>query len=180
MSECVELKEVPKIDDMVIIKGSEDVALLNQIEVFRIQVWAEIVGAETAIHRFSLEPSDFTSWHFVHLYEGKIIACARLTLAASILEAPDACSFGPYHCDMQFPLATLNRLVVDGNFRSKGLAAAINVERIRFAKELGVRELWVEVANKGIMSMEILGFSEVGPSADKTIQGDWKIMRLVL
>ena len=161
----------------VIFKGRDDPEALMEVESFRLGVWEEILDHKAASERFSLDQFDYDSWHFLHMNKGCIIGCGRLIIADSELHVPDLCSFKPYLNRMRYPLGVMNRLVVHQDYRGNGVAHNINRQRVSFACERSVADIWIEVQAQRCQTMERFGFEQMGPSLDKTIPGDWRIMR---
>jgi predicted GNAT family N-acyltransferase len=177
MNEASVIQEAPVIQRVAIFKGESDPALLKRIEAFRLKVWSECIGVRLAVKRFGLDSFDYKAWHIAYLEEGSVIASGRLIMANCQSGVPDLCSFSPFLGLMEYPIGILNRLVVDRMYRGRGMATSINRDRIRLAREHGVTDLWVEIQLHRVPSMGQLGFYVVGPSQDKSIAGDWCIMR---
>jgi predicted GNAT family N-acyltransferase len=171
------MNEAPAVEQVLVFKGNEDPVLLKRIETLRLGVWNHLISSRLAVRRFGLDPFDYKAWHIAYLEKGSVIASGRLFIATRPYDMPDHCSFSPYHGLMRYPTGILNRLVVDRMYRGRNLATNINKDRIRLAREHGVTDLWVEVQSHRAPSLEQLGFSDVGPSLDKSIVGDWRIMR---
>lgn len=160
----------------VVFKGEDDAALLKRIEAFRLDVWGDLIGARLAAKRFGLDSFDYKAWHIAYIEEDSLIASGRLIIATCQSGVPDLCSFRPYLGLMEYPICILNRLLVDRMYRGRGMATSINRDRIKLSREHGVNSLWVEVQSNRVPSMKRLGFFDVGPSLDKSIVGDWRIM----
>ena len=171
----IQLNNAP-VMQQVVFKGEDDPALLKRIEAFRLHVWGELVGARRAAKRFGLDSFDYKAWHIAYIEEGGLVASGRLIIATCQSGVPDLCSFRPYLGLMEFPVGILNRLLVDPMYRRQGLATSINKDRIKLARDHGVAGLWVEIQSNRVLSMKRLGFFDIGPSLDKTIIGDWRIM----
>jgi predicted GNAT family N-acyltransferase len=178
MSEVLRTQnEASVIGQPVVFRGEDDPALLERIEALRLDVWGELIGAELAVKRFGLDPFDNKAWHIAYLEEGDVVASSRLIIASCQSDVPDLCSFGPYLDLMEYPIGVLNRLLVDRMYRGRGMAPSLIRARIRLAHEHGVTDLWAESQSHTVPSMEQHGFREVGPSLDKSVVGDWRIMR---
>lgn len=160
----------------LVFKGAEDVEMLERIEIFRLDVWSRIIDREVANKRFKLDRFDYDGWHVVYLGNGTIIGCGRLIVAQAEPDVPDLCSFKPYLGNMQFPVGIMNRLVVGEIHSSRGIGNSINVARIDLARKHDASAVWVEIQVERLAAMERLGFVDKGPSLDKTIDGDWRIM----
>jgi predicted GNAT family N-acyltransferase len=160
----------------VFFKGSDNPEALMQVESFRLDVWKEILDHEAASARFGLDQFDYESWHFLYLKAGNIIGCGRLIIAENEQEVPDLCSFKPYLDRMRYPMGVMNRLVVHRDYRGNGVAQNINQQRVSFSCERSVADIWIEVQAQRCQTMERFGFELMGPSLDKTIPGDWRIM----
>jgi len=136
-----------------------------------------LISAKLAVKRFGLDSFDYKAWHIAYLEESGVIASGRLIIATCQSGVPDICSFRPYIDLMEYPIGILNRLLVDQMYREKSMATSINRDRIALARDHGVADLWVEIQSHRVPSLEKLGFCDVGPSLDKSIVGDWRIMR---
>lgn len=161
----------------LLFKGSDNPGMLGQIEALRLYVWRRLIDTEVAYRRFAVDEFDNKAWHIAYLSEGRIIASGRVIIVAGKEDIPDLCSFAPYLEHMKLPIAVLNRLVVHPKHCRKGLGRQLYRDRIELASRKGVDDVWVEVQENRVGSMRRLGFKEVGPSQDKTIKGDWRIMR---
>ena len=171
------MTEPLRIQQPLVFRGRDDVTLLERIEVLRLGVWSEFISTTMAIRRFGLDPFDREAWHIVYLEGDNVIASGRLIIATCQSAVPDHCSFSNYHGLMSYPSGILNRLVVDRRYRRRGMANRINRDRIRLAEDNGVRDLWIEIQSDRLSAMEQLGFSDVGPSLDESVGGQWRIMR---
>lgn len=171
------MSETQVMDKVIVFRGNKNASLLKQIEELRIKVWGELIGARASSVRFGLDIFDYSAWHIVHMYRGRIAASGRLIIVADCSDIPDLCSFAPYLDSMIPPIGFLNRLVVDQLSRRKGISVSIINERIRLARKLEVTDLWVETQACRVASMERMGFRVVGKSLDKSVDGDWQIMR---
>jgi len=169
-------KNKASVMQQVVFKGEDEPALLKRIEAFRLDVWGELIGTRLAVKRFGLDSFDYKAWHIAYIEEDSLIASGRIIIATCQSGVPDLCSFTPYIGLMEYPIGILNRLLVDRMYRSRGIATSINRGRIKLARGYGVAGLWVEVQSYRVPSMERLGFYDVGPSLDKAITGDWRIM----
>jgi len=173
----IQANETAIMQQVVVFKGEDAPALLERIEAFRLDMWGELIGARLAVKRFGLDSFDDKAWHIAYLEEDCLVASGRLIIATCQSGVPDLCSFRPYLGLMEYPIGILNRLLVDREYRGRGMGTSINRERIKLARDHGVTGLWVEVQAHRAPSMEQLGFFEVGPSLDESIVGDWRIMR---
>jgi len=163
--------------DSLVFKGSDNIGVLLEIEAFRLTVWNRLIDSKVASDRFGIDQFDYDGWHVVIRDEGDIIASGRLVIVAQEAGVPDLCSFAPYLQRMNFPIAILNRLVVQWEHAGNGIGRRLNMERIELAARQGASEVWVEVQASRVPAMQRLGFEELGPSHDKAIVGDWRIMR---
>ena len=93
---------------------------------------------------------------------------------------PDLCSFAPYVNSMNFPIGIMNRLVVHRDHAGNGIGKQLNLDRVALAQKQGASEIWVEIQDGRVQSMERIGFKDMGPSQDTTINGIWRIMRKLI
>ncbi|MDX2425928.1 MAG: GNAT family N-acetyltransferase [Cycloclasticus sp.] len=157
-------------------KGSDNMQLLNEIGGFRIRVWAEKLTLAKATERFGLIEDDLKTIHCVKFDGNKIIAAAGLTIANNSREITDLCSYASYVQQMCYPMAIINRRVVDKKYRKQNIGRQLVLARIQKAKQLKIKEVWAEilVENKHFLIQQ--GFKDMGKSADKSIDGDWRIL----
>ena len=167
---------VMAMDDKVVFKGSENTHLLKRIEVLRFDVWGRLIDPETAVARFALDQFDHEGWHVAYLDDDLIIASGRLMFSTDKNSVPDLCSLEPFVKQMTFPIGVLNRLVVHWEYSKNGLGTENMRDRVKLATTLGARQVWVEEQSKGISLLSQQGFQEMGPSQDKSVKGDWRIM----
>jgi len=162
--------------DRVVFKGRENTQLLKKIEALRFDVWCRIIDPESAVTRFSLDQFDYDGWHITYLDNDLVIASGRLMISTDRTSIPDLCSIEPFVKQMTFPVCVLNRLVVHWLYTKKGLGTENIRDRIELATTLGAKQVWIEEQSKGISLLSQMGFQEMGPSLDRSVKGDWRIM----
>lgn len=160
----------------MVFRGDQQPELLQQVVDFRVRVWSTIETAPLAQRRFGIDSSDGRAWHIIYRQGASVIACGRLARVNRADDIPDRCSFGAYIESVELPAGILNRLVVDPAYQGQGLGTRINEDRIALARREGVVTLLVEVQEHRIKTMARHGFTELGPSGDTMVKGDWRIM----
>ncbi|PHS70435.1 MAG: hypothetical protein COB22_08075 [Cycloclasticus sp.] len=156
--------------------GSKNVKLLKEIEDFRVRIWSEKVGLDTAKNRFSLDAADLRTYYCVKYDKNKMIGVGGLTIGNNANELKDFCSYSPYLGDMHYPLAILSRRVVDKHYRNKNIGKELVLARIQKAQQLKMKQVWGEILEEYNVLLVENGFQDQGQSADKSIPGDWRIM----
>lgn len=164
------------MNDRVVFKGSENTQLLKKIEKLRFGVWGRLIDPETAVARFALDQFDHEGWHVTYLDNDLVITSGRLMISTDKTSIPDLCSIEPFVNHMTFPIGVMNRLVVHWEYTKKGLGTENIRDRIELAATLGASQVWIEEQSKGISLLSQLGFQEMGPSQDRSVKGDWRIM----
>lgn len=111
---------------------------MNEIGKFRIKGWKNEKGINPAFFSQEawLEELDERSYHWVVTKGPHIVAAARLSIHTSLDDVPYAHLLKPMH-RVQFEgkcVASINRLVVDPDFRRAGLSHCLDLVRIERAK----------------------------------------------
>jgi GNAT superfamily N-acetyltransferase len=119
--------------------GVEEQGMLEQIGELRVRAWLTETPQAAEMTTW-LEQFDKSSRHWVFLRNGAPVAAARLSIHASIVEAPDSEAFEDTTSD-QFPapIASFNRLVVHPSVRGLGLSKQLDLVRLATAEALGCR-----------------------------------------
>ena len=95
---------------------------------------------------------------------GRLVAAARLCLHGSGDELPDGCSgLGTEVLGhVRYPVACLNRLVVDPAWRGRGLAGRLDAERLRLAQGQGCASALVVCGGRRRTALVTTGFLDLG------------------
>lgn len=165
------------INQGLIFRGKEDDAMLFKVERLRQTVWRSLVNERAVKKRFALDKFDQIASHIAIVVDNEVVGSGRVIPVRSVADVPDQCSFGDFVGQMNFPIAVMNRLVVHSDYQRMGLSHQINQDRIDLARQFGVLEIWVEVAEERVSSMLKIGFQDMGSSFDKSIPGNWRILR---
>ena len=162
----------------VFVKGDENLKLLNEVKAFRLKIWSELIGIEKAKLRFGVEidAEDLRAWHCVKYDNQKIIASQAFNVTNNQEELVDFCSYERYVKIMRFPLAITNRLVIDSNNKQMGLREEFYNLCLKKAKKLRLLELWGESRQERTQFHSRNNYKDMGPSSDKSIDGDWRIL----
>jgi predicted GNAT family N-acyltransferase len=166
---------------MVVVSQGDSVALgLKEIELLRLMAWSPIIGRDLACKRFSIDSLDREAWHVGVKRDGRLVACGRLSFHKNAVLVPDKGSFARVPDGFRFPCCIMNRLVVDPECRGEGLSKTVVDVRVDLSRRLGAQEVWIEAQSYRKAQLQKHGFETVCKSGDKTISGDWWILRLKL
>lgn len=149
--------------------SSSNKELLKQIYKLRTQVWIEM-GAP--IHLFPnemlVDQYDDQAYHWIIVQDDKLVAAARLSIHTDLSDAPEAQFFEPYKDFITFPVASMNRLVVQRNARSKSCGKQLTLAQIEMARQKGCKTAIIycgpPTSSKWIKSLENIGFLRLSPT----------------
>lgn len=140
--------------------GKEDPALLQKIGQFRVNVWrsekkviSEIEGLDSWIG-----PHDLEGTHWVVTKDRAIIASARISIHRDRDHFPDSQDWSSIKNLIHTPFSSMNRLVVDRQFRRNGIAAALDRIRIEESLQKSISCIIVQIRKERIHSLEKQGF----------------------
>lgn len=142
-----------------------DSVLLEAIGRLRAQVWR--AEDEMTMKIFGdadiwTDPVDSQAYHWVVYLRGELVASARLSIHASIADAPNSEAFLDFGIQAKGPIASINRLVVAKSTRGLGIARALDLARLNKAKELGAHTvLAVPAGHQRRQSLAKLGYVAV-------------------
>ncbi|GAB3277821.1 hypothetical protein GCM10027347_51840 [Larkinella harenae] len=110
---------------------------MDEIGALRVRAWRHEPGADPAFFTKSswIEPLDESAFHWVILDQDRVVASARMSIHATIDEAPYANRL-PAACRAALrgqTIASFNRLVVDPQFRGLGLSKRLDQARLQMA-----------------------------------------------
>lgn len=164
---------------VIIRKPDEDPDLMAAILDLRVAAWEPIVGRAIATERFGFDVFDHRSHHLVipGPSGGPPVAAGRLTPCEQLGDLPDPTSFAPFSDEMIPPLAFAGRLVVHPDHSGEGLAEQIIIARLAAARDLQFHEVWSETRRDQVLGFVRHGYQPMGPSADRSVVGEWEIMR---
>ena len=112
------------------------------------------------------DPEDSTSLRWTVLYRGEVVAAARLTIAATLVEVPNAEVYRDAAPEISGAVASINRLVVDPAHAKCGLNTWLDSVRLARADGAGARYTVAHTfaGIKRIEALERLGFRAMGES----------------
>jgi GNAT superfamily N-acetyltransferase len=118
---------------------SQDYSLIDHLEpaqleeTFRLRglAWQARVRDFAAPERWE-DPEDADSLHWAILHAGKVVAAARLSLVQTLAETPNAEVYTGVLPDLEGPIGSINRLVVDPDHAGRGLSQCL--DRVRLAR----------------------------------------------
>jgi GNAT superfamily N-acetyltransferase len=138
---------------------------LEQIGRIRVAAWKTETGATPDMDCW-IDPIDRDpNSRLYAIFDGdRIVASARLTIHASLAEAPDAPVYtGVLSESPAAPIAVLSRLVVHPDHRRLGYGTALDRHRLETARTLGCRTIvGSSSAPRRIAQLEALGFHVAG------------------
>lgn len=107
-------------------------------ETFRLRglAWKARVRDFAAPERWE-DPEDADSLHWAILHAGKVVAAARLSLVQSLAETPNAEVYTGVLPDLEGPIGSINRLVVDPAHAGQGLSQCLDRVRLAHADAAG-------------------------------------------
>lgn len=136
--------------------------LLNDIGRFRVKTWRNENGVDPIFFSKDswTDEIDENARHWIITQNKKIVASARLSFHEFIDDVPYA-DFLQFEHRLLFndsPVASINRLVVSPEFRGRGFAKLLDMERVKVAQEFGVNEMIAFPQLSRLESLEKLGF----------------------
>lgn len=128
---------------------------------FRRRIWLlETGGDESSIPSFLIEDQyDADAFHFVALDGDEIIAVSRMTMALSTDEVKSRSMFKEFKEVGAFPVAIIERLVVDPKYRNEGLGSLMEHNRVIYASLQHCHNVLVAVPPKRVGGLVRRGFS---------------------
>ena len=153
-----------------------DDAPLDEIGALRREAWGPLIGPDRADERFGIGEEDRTAWHILITSGDALVAAGRLSVRQRSSDLPDAESFERWTHLMATPLGFASRLSVHPSSQGLGLAERIIDERLNLARRLGLRQVWGETRTRHVHGLERHGYRLIGPSADESVPGEWRIM----
>lgn len=120
-------------------------AFIHEMGKLRINAWEGVPGVnpEVLSQEEWLEDNDKVGWHWLMLKGDEIAASSRMTLHHDIKEVPQV-QYLPKSANLsalQFPVASMNRLVVHPDFRGRGFARRMDYIRMNAAAEAGAKTI---------------------------------------
>lgn len=137
----------------------------TELLLFRQRVWEEtdpILAKQLFINGY-YDKFDDHAFHWGVFEDGRLIAAARLSKHYTINDLPDQHLLnGIAALQIDFPIASMNRLVVDKKFQDNGISALLDRARLEKACEIGCHSICV--ATYGLRGKKLLadGFEVFG------------------
>jgi predicted GNAT family N-acyltransferase len=158
-----DVHSLARSDAKLVFSVTADQKDIKEIGRLRHRVWTgegiyvpDFEGSESGCW---LDELDAYSTHFIVKSENKIIAAARLSFHAQAISVPDYEWLTPMHSVLIEPCVSLNRLVVDSEFRGRGIARKLDCIRLNHAdKKLAKTAVVIGVGYSRVKALEALGF----------------------
>ena len=151
----------PTQDDIEIVPV-QAADLLDAIYVLRAEVWNEQLVIPASFSPWN-DKNDHDARHWAVLVNKTLVAAARFTVHSTLEDLPDwECINGVIQALPPVPIGSINRLVVDSQFRGKGISRALDAVRLQAAAELGCGSVIACTRGRRIDALLSLGFTVVG------------------
>ncbi len=138
---------------------------MNQIGKLRVEVWKEIEGMNPDLMASGswIDASDKDAIHWVVLQNDNLVGAARMTIHESFADIPYGKMIEKFSLkNLEFPVSSINRLVIKPDCCNKGLARRIDEERIKTSRDIGVNCIIAEPVSWRIDPLKKLGYEVVG------------------
>jgi GNAT superfamily N-acetyltransferase len=140
---------------------------LLQIQDLRRRAWSANGEIPDFIARQDIlnDEHDVNGMHWAIFHNGRPIAAARMSIHDEVTASPDPEALDGYEHLIDLPMASVTRLVVDPDFRGRGLPEALRTVRIALAVERKCKSIIGVAEEESVMrSMEARGFIRLGPT----------------
>ncbi len=118
-----------------------DADLLARIGKLRVRAWTTLIPQAAAMGAW-LDEFEDAAHHWVVFHGSELVAAARMSIHAALDLVPDPeCFAGVFGEPPEAPIASFNRLVVDGPWRGFGLSRQLDEARLNFAMASGCRSV---------------------------------------
>lgn len=157
---------------LVVISDTRDARLLDSVYRIRAQVWSGLVQLPAYLLADGKvqDKCDDYGHHFVAHCGNHVFGAGRISIHESVLDIPDAHVFEKIIDKIEWPIASINRLVVTDEARGHGISRLIDEARISFAKNAGcsgILACWSDVSPAHrVASLFRHGFKEVDPTGE--------------
>ncbi|NEO85935.1 MAG: GNAT family N-acetyltransferase [Spirulina sp. SIO3F2] len=141
--------------------------LLQNIGELRIRAWSSVVPDAAQLTCW-LDNYDATARHWAVFDGEKLIAAARMSIHAHLHEVPEPEVYvGCFPRPLPAPIASFNRLVVDIDYRRRGIAKTLDTLRLEAARHAHCASIVLATPSGlyRVRSLESLGFQCVGSGA---------------
>ncbi|WP_234646734.1 GNAT family N-acetyltransferase [Dyadobacter sp. CY356] len=139
---------------------------IDEMGALRVHAWKHEQGISQQFFSNStwIDEFDENAHHWIITVKGHIVASARMSFHESYASIPhselfDEKELGIYN---HGPFASINRLVVDPDYRGKGFSSVLDEARVDFARQQGIKVIIAQPIESRIRSLEELGFLLIG------------------
>jgi GNAT superfamily N-acetyltransferase len=130
---------------------------LAEVYKLRVSAWRSRNGAFPADIESWSDAYDVTARHFIIVADDRPVAAARVTIHASLADAPDGEVYAAVTpADAPAPIGAISRLVVCPQYAGRGLSRRLDDARIKFARQAGCKS--------------VIGHTTAGPSRIAQLQ----------
>jgi GNAT superfamily N-acetyltransferase len=160
------MSEAPELDFPAPVLVNDE-ATLVQIQELRRRAWSANGEVPDFIARQDIlkDEHDVSGMHWAVMHEGRPIAAARMSIHSAVAASPDPEALDGYEHLIDLPMASVTRLVVDPEFRGRGLPEALRRVRYALAVKRNCRSIVGVAEDESVMrSMEMHGFIRLGPT----------------
>lgn len=149
-------------------------AIRGEISKLRNDVWQVECPGSSALTT-PVDSVDTTARHWIATCGLQIVGTARLSFHDTVAELPNAEVYeGVLDPSLRGPIASLNRLVVDTNYRRLGIARQLDAIRLKAAEDFGCR--YAVGSTRGgptrVKRLVDLGFHDLGVG-EPYVEGVW-------
>ncbi|GAB4029238.1 hypothetical protein GCM10028809_19190 [Spirosoma gilvum] len=136
---------------------------IAEIGALRIRAWSSEPGIDPIFfsQRIWIDALDHEAHHWIVTLNNKIVASARMSFHNSLDNVPYASLLPAEYCSRyeNRSLVSINRLVVDPQFRGRGLAKVLDNVRLTMAIDKGVDVILAQPQLSRLAALDKLGFS---------------------
>ena len=155
--------------DPVELREITGTSLVEQVYTLRVSAWRRFIHIPDSVRRWE-DQEDAEARHWAFLAGDRPVAAARLSIHLHIDRVPDAEVYRNVVSELPAPIGSLNRCVVQSDFRGRELAPALDRVRISAARKSGCRSLIVAIDQpRRATTLESHGFRLAGTGEPYTV-----------
>lgn len=152
-----------RFDDQSFVFRVADSRDLKKIGELRHDVWTSegvyVPDFDGSPRGVWLDDQDTSATHFIVEVAGKMIASARVSTHHELSTLPDIEWLEPMAPKLTTPCVSLNRLVVNQEYRGLGIARHLDMMRMNYSFDIGAKSaVVIGVGENRVKAIEALGF----------------------